>query len=185
MGTCTENVSPSANAAIYAVAGIFNVNADPDDTHNPFTRTYGQGCYYHAFRHGYRLNADIFRLDSLVGSGHIDKGAIISAAGDSAWASSPDLQLKPEEMKAISAIVGGDSAAKDKAFAEGLYIAGERYVMARAEDRSIYARSGRLGVAVAKTGQAIVIGHHGEAQVAGNATSTVEGLADYLIKSGY
>jgi len=43
MGTCTENVSPSANAAIYAVAGIFNVNADPDDTHNPFTRTYGQG----------------------------------------------------------------------------------------------------------------------------------------------
>ncbi|CVK89609.1 probable profilin [Fusarium proliferatum] len=122
---------------------------------------------------------------NLVGSGHIDKGAIISAAGDSAWASSPDLQLKPEEMKAISAIVGGDSAAKDKAFAEGLYIAGERYVMARAEDRSIYARSGRLGVAVAKTGQAIVIGHHGEAQVAGNATSTVEGLADYLIKSGY
>ncbi|KAF5976182.1 profilin [Fusarium bulbicola] len=153
---------------------------------------------------------------SLVGSGHIDKGAIISVAGDSAWASSPDLQvrqtflhrlnlsdrwaspslrnktdlvtplqLKPEEMKAISAIVGGDSAAKDKAFAEGLYIAGERYVMARAEDRSIYARSGRLGVAVAKTGQAIVIGHHGEAQVAGNATSTVEGLADYLIKSGY
>ncbi|KAF5640741.1 profilin [Fusarium sp. NRRL 25303] len=141
--------------------------------------------YDHAFRHEYRSNADIFPLDSLVGSGHIDKGAIISAAGDSAWASSPDLQLKPEEMKAISAIVGGDSAAKDKAFAEGLYIAGERYVMARAEDRSIYARSGRLGVAVAKTGQAIVIGHHGEAQVAGNATSTVEGLADYLIKSGY
>ncbi|KAF4499763.1 profilin [Fusarium agapanthi] len=141
--------------------------------------------YDHAFRHECRSNADIFRLDSLVGSGHIDKGAIISVAGDSAWASSPDLQLKPEEMKAISAIVGGDSAAKDKAFAEGLYIAGERYVMARAEDRSIYARSGRLGVAVAKTGQAIVIGHHGEAQVAGNATSTVEGLADYLIKSGY
>lgn len=44
-------------------------------------------------------------------------------------------------MKAISAIVSGDSAAKDKAFAEGLFIAGERYVMARAEDRSIYARS--------------------------------------------
>ncbi|RBR23313.1 uncharacterized protein FIESC28_03896 [Fusarium coffeatum] len=122
---------------------------------------------------------------SLVGSGHIDKGAIISVAGDSAWAASPDLQLKPEEMKAISDIVSGNSAAKDKAFAEGLYIAGERYVMARAEDRSIYARSGRLGVAIAKTTQAIVVGHHGEAQVAGNASSTVEGLADYLIKSGY
>lgn len=50
-------------------------------------------------------------------------------------------QIKPEEMKVISAIVSGDKAAKDTAFAEGLFIGGERYVMARAEDRSIYARS--------------------------------------------
>ncbi|EFY87554.1 profilin, required for normal timing of actin polymerization in response to thermal stress [Metarhizium acridum] len=122
---------------------------------------------------------------SLVATGHIDKGAIISAAGDSAWAASTDFQLKPEEMKAISAIVGGDDAAKDKAFAEGLYIAGGRYVLARADGRSIYARQGRLGVAIAKTKQAIVVGHHGETGVAGNASSTVEGLADYLIGQGY
>ncbi|KAH7328123.1 profilin [Stachybotrys elegans] len=122
---------------------------------------------------------------SLVGSGHIDKGAILSAAGDSAWASSSDFQLKPEEMKVIASIVGGDAGAKDKAFADGLYIAGNRYVMARAEDRSIYARSGRLGVAIAKTKQAIVVGHHGETAIAGNATSTVESLADYLIGQGY
>jgi profilin len=122
---------------------------------------------------------------SLVGSGHIDKGAIISAAGDSVWAASSDFQLKPEEMKAISAIVSGDSAAKDKAFGEGLYIAGNRYVMTKAEERSIYARSGRLGVSIAKTKQAIVVGHHGETQVAGNATTTVEALADYLNGQGY
>ncbi|KAM3462892.1 hypothetical protein NHJ6243_003694 [Beauveria neobassiana] len=122
---------------------------------------------------------------ALVGTGHIAKGAIISAAGDSVWATSADLQVKPEEMKAISAIVNGDTAAKDKAFAEGLFIGGERYVVARAEDRSIYARSGREGVAIAKTKQAIVIGQHSEAQIAGNASSTVEGLADYLIGQGY
>ncbi|KAM0241541.1 hypothetical protein ACHAPQ_009938 [Fusarium lateritium] len=122
---------------------------------------------------------------SLVGSGHIDKGALVSAAGDSVWATSPGFELKPEEMKAISAIVSGDSGAKDKAFADGLYVAGERFVMARAEDRSIYARSGRNGIAVAKTTQAIIIAHHGEANIAGNATSTVEGLADYLVKQGY
>lgn len=46
-------------------------------------------------------------------------------------------------MKAIASIVSGDSAAKDKAFADGLFIAGSRYVMARAEDRSIYARQVR------------------------------------------
>lgn len=88
-------------------------------------------------------------------------------------------------MRAISAIVSGDATAKDKAFAEGLHVVGERYVMARAEDRSVYARKGREGIAIAKTKQAIVVAHHGEAQVAGNATSTVESLADYLIAQGY
>ncbi|PNY25025.1 Profilin [Tolypocladium capitatum] len=122
---------------------------------------------------------------SLVGTGHVDKAAIISAAGDSAWATSAGFELKPGEMKIISAIVSGDAAAKDKAFADGLYIAGNRYVMARAEDRTIYARAGRLGVAVAKTKQAIVVGHHGETQLAGNTTTTVEALADYLIGQGY
>ncbi|CAG9937211.1 hypothetical protein V2G26_006766 [Clonostachys chloroleuca] len=122
---------------------------------------------------------------SLIATGHVDKGAIISAAGDSAWAASADFQLKPEEMKAISSIVSGDAAAKDKAFAEGLYVAGTRFVLARAEDRSIYARSGRTGVAIAKTKQAIIVAHHPETGVAGNATSTVEGLADYLIGQGY
>ncbi|WAO85462.1 Profilin [Fusarium falciforme] len=133
----------------------------------------------------YRVDADLYQHNSLVATGHIDKGAIISVAGDSAWAHSPDFQLKPEEMKAISSIVSEDKAAIDKAFGEGLYIGGERYVLTRVEGRSLYARAGRLGVAVAKTTQAIVVGHHGEAQVAGNATSTVEALADYLIGQGY
>ncbi|KAF4126817.1 profilin, partial [Geosmithia morbida] len=121
----------------------------------------------------------------LVATGHIDKAAIISVAGDSVWATSSGFDIKPEEMKVIASIVSGDSAAKDKAFADGLFITGERFVVARAEDRSIYARSGRTGVAIAKTKQAIIVGHHGEAQVAGNVNSTVEGLADYLIGLGY
>jgi profilin len=44
---------------------------------------------------------------------------------------------------------------------------------------------GRSGLCVAKTKQAILLGHHGEAQQAGNATQTVEALADYLISAGY
>jgi profilin len=44
---------------------------------------------------------------------------------------------------------------------------------------------GREGVAIAKTTQAIIIAHHGEASVAGNATTTVAALADYLVKAGY
>ncbi|KAJ9138890.1 hypothetical protein NKR23_g8162 [Pleurostoma richardsiae] len=122
---------------------------------------------------------------SLVGSGHVDKAAIISAAGDSTWAASAGFTIKPEEMKALVDILSGSQAAVDKAHAEGIHIAGERYVVTRIEDRSIYARSGRTGIAVAKTKQAVLIGHHGETQQAGNATQTVEALADYLIKVGY
>lgn len=50
---------------------------------------------------------------------------------------------------------------------------------------TMFCLQGRTGVAIAKTKQAIIVGHHGEAQVAGNANSTVEGLADYLIGLNY
>lgn len=49
----------------------------------------------------------------------------------------------------------------------------------------LVSKQGRKGLAVAKTTQAIIIAHHPETAIAGNATSTVEGLADYLIKQGY
>lgn len=41
------------------------------------------------------------------------------------------------------------------------------------------------GIIIAKTTQAILIAHYGENAMAGNAASTVESLADYLIKLGY
>ncbi|KAI1766211.1 Profilin/allergen [Hypoxylon sp. FL1150] len=122
---------------------------------------------------------------SLVGSGHLDKGAIISAAGDSVWATSAGFTIKPEEMKNLVAILTQSSGAADKALADGVHVAGERYVVFRIEDRSLYGRQGRTGICVVKTKQAIIVGHYGEQQVVGNATQTVEALADYLIKVGY
>lgn len=38
---------------------------------------------------------------------------------------------------------------------------------------------------MSKSKQAILIGYHGEAGVAGNATQVVEGLRDYLVGQGY
>ena len=124
---------------------------------------------------------------SLVGSGHLDKAAIISAAGDSVWASSQDFDLKPEEMKNIVKILAdnGKGPNVDKAYGDGLYIAGERYVAFNIEDRHVYGRQGREGVVIVKTGQAILVAHYGENAQAGNSTQTVEALADYLIKAGY
>lgn len=51
-----------------------------------------------------------------------------------------DGQISAEEMKNLASIVTGEQAAIDKAFAEGVHIAGERYVLAKAEDGSAYAR---------------------------------------------
>jgi profilin len=44
---------------------------------------------------------------------------------------------------------------------------------------------GKTGICISKTKQAIIIAHHGETAQAGNATQTVEALADYLIGAGY
>ncbi|KAI2636169.1 profilin [Xylaria nigripes] len=122
---------------------------------------------------------------SLVGSGHIDKAAIVSIAGDSIWAISAGYNIQLPELKVVSSILADDPAAKEKAFEEGIHIGGERYVLTRVEDRSLYVRHGRTGIFITKTTQAFIIAHHGEGQVAGNASSTVEALGEYLVKLGY
>ncbi|KAI0185386.1 profilin [Xylaria flabelliformis] len=128
---------------------------------------------------------------SLVGSGHIDQAAIVSAAGDSVWAQSSGFNPSSGELKTLVAVLNAaadeksDQSQVAKAQSEGLHVANDRYVVARIDGRSIYARKGRTGVCIAKTKQAFIIAHHGEAQTAGNATSTTEALADYLIKVGY
>ncbi|KAK4126239.1 Profilin/allergen [Parathielavia appendiculata] len=126
---------------------------------------------------------------SLVGSGHIDKACIVSAAGDSTWATTPDFQVKPEELKAIVAVLNEpdktNGAPVVTAYSEGLHVAGERFVATRVEDRHIYGRKEKTGICIVKTKQTILIGHYGENVQAGNATQTVEALADYLINVGY
>ncbi|KAK1778616.1 profilin [Copromyces sp. CBS 386.78] len=124
---------------------------------------------------------------SLVGTGHLDKGAIISAAGDSTWAATPGFTLSPEEMKFIAAVVAenGKGPNVDKVFAEGIHVGGQRYVAFNIEGRHVYGRQGKTGVIIVKTTQAILVAHYGENHTAGNSTQAVEALADYLIKSGY
>jgi len=119
---------------------------------------------------------------SLIGSGHVDKGAIYSAKGDSVWATSAGFTISPAEMQEI---VTGLSGSYDKLYAEGLHIAGEKFVLTKAEDRSLYARKGREGVVIVKTTQAILIAHYKDGMIAGNSAQTVEQLADYLISTGY
>lgn len=87
-----------------------------------------------------RLLADLIITEyvdtSLVGTGDVDKAAIFSKAGDSKWAASPGFDIQPAELKAL--VKGYDNAAELQS--NGLHIAKDRYVLLKADDRSIYGK---------------------------------------------
>jgi hypothetical protein len=71
----------------------------------------------------------------------VDRAAIFSAAGDSVWATSTNFTVKPEEMKEIVAAYkdpGKDGVKQVQS--SGLHVAGERFVVLKADDRSIYGK---------------------------------------------
>jgi len=124
---------------------------------------------------------------SLVGSQQIDKGAIYSAAGDSAWAASPGFELSAAEAQKVASelALASDKKSESKVWSDGIHVAGTRYVVTKLEDRSLYARQGKEGIVIVKTTQAFLVGHYGENVQAGNAAVVVEKLADYLVGLGY
>jgi len=130
---------------------------------------------------------------SLVGSGHIDQACIVSAAGDSVWATTTGFNPTPAEFQQIVAILAekdkSNRPAVIKAYGDGIHVAGQRYVATRIEDekesKHVYGRQGKSGIIIVSTKQAILIGHYGENVQVGNATQTVAALADYLIGLGY
>lgn len=108
----------------------------------------------------------------------------------------------------------GDANGVKQVQSTGLHVAGERFVVLKADDRSIYGKkvSGRLplrnnttdneqerwyggvlietlqgreGVVIVKTTQAILVTHYPETIQPGAAANTVEQLGDYLVKVGY
>ncbi|MCJ1441450.1 MAG: profilin, required for normal timing of actin polymerization in response to thermal stress [Stictis urceolatum] len=124
-------------------------------------------------------------LESLVGTGNIDKAAIFSAAGDSKWASSTGFEAGADELKAIVAAFKDTSDPKNIQ-STGFHVAGEKYITIKADERSLYGmKVGKTGVIVVKTAQSILVCHYPETVQAPQAATTVEQLADYLLGVGY
>jgi len=91
------------------------------------------------------------------------------------------LTIKPDEIKKI---IAGFQNVNDLR-ANGLYLGGEKYLVLKGDDRSIYAKKGTSGVACVKTGQSVLVGLYNEKIQPGQCNTTVEKLADYLIDQGY
>lgn len=76
---------------------------------------------------------------SLVGTGHVDKAAIFNAEGNSVWASSPGFTVTPSEMQEV---VGAykDTSMPKKVQSTGLHIAGQKYIVIKADETSLYGK---------------------------------------------
>lgn len=79
--------------------------------------------------------------NSLVGTGNLDKAAIFNTDGNSVWATSAGFTVSPQEMQEVVAAYkdpGKDGVKQVQA--SGLHIAGERFVVLKADDRSVYGK---------------------------------------------
>ena len=117
----------------------------------------------------------------MIGTGKVDKAVIYSRAGDAVWATSGGLSLQPNEIGEI--VQGFDNPAGLQS--NGLHIQGQKFMLLRADDRSIYGRHDAEGVVCVRTKQTVIIAHYPPTVQAGEATKIVEQLADYLIGVQY
>lgn len=111
----------------------------------------------------------------------MDKAVIYSRAGDAVWATSGGLTLQPNEIQEIATGFDNPSGLQSN----GLHIQGQKFMLLRADDRSIYGRHDAEGIVCVRTKQTILIAHYPANIQAGEATKIVEQLADYLISVQY
>ncbi|MCJ1482500.1 profilin, required for normal timing of actin polymerization in response to thermal stress [Schaereria dolodes] len=139
---------------------------------------------------------------SLVGTGQLDKAAIFNAEGTSVWAASSGFNVRshfrqilfwaeikipyvaPAEIKEVVNAYK-DTAQVKNVQSAGFHIAGDRYVVIKSDDRSLYGKKGKEGIIIVKTTQAILVTHYPESVQPGTAANTVEQLGDYLVSVGY
>jgi len=117
--------------------------------------------------------------NNLVGTGHVTVGAIVGHDG-STWATSAGWSIAQDEAKKL---IGGFGDAGPLR-ANGLFAHKEKYLVLRADDRSIYGKKGPGGIVAVKTGQCVLIGVYNDKIQPGQCANVVEKLADYLIEQG-
>lgn len=118
--------------------------------------------------------------NNLVGTKNLTQAAIIGIDG-SIWAISSGFTVSQQDGKILVAAFQDPSGIR----AKGIFLNGVKYLVLRADERSIYGKKGSAGCVCVKTKQAVLIGIYNENIQPGQAANTVEKLADYLIDAGY
>ncbi|KAK5988420.1 Profilin-P [Cladobotryum mycophilum] len=116
--------------------------------------------------------------EQLVDTHHVAKAAVVGADDGGTWASSKDFLKGGEGAGFINLFKSPADV-----FAKGVVVNGVKYMGIKGDSRSIYAKKGATGVVLVKTETTILVAYYNETQQPGNAASTVEKLADYLIEN--
>ncbi|KAL0483908.1 profilin [Acrasis kona] len=118
--------------------------------------------------------------NNLVGTQQFSQGAIVGLQGG-VWAASKGFDVSHAEILALA----NGFKNPDTVRTNSPLVDGKKYMVVKADERSIYGKLGKGGFCAVKTNQAIVIGVYGEGVQPGSAASVVEKLADYLIANSY
>jgi len=112
-------------------------------------------------------------VDYLIHSGKVSKAAIHGHDG-SKYATSPGFNVSQEECKQIYAGFSDPDSLKS----HGLFVAGKKYFILRADDTSIYGKSEAVGVICCKTKRTVIISYYEEGIQVQESTAIVENFAD-------
>lgn len=117
----------------------------------------------------------------LVGTGNC-KRAIIIGHDASTWASSSNFAgiRTDEAKKLVNAFYSPSSV-----LASGLRLDDVKYMIMKADVRSVYGKKDYTGFCAVRTNQCILIGLYDETIQPGQCANAVEKLADYLIENSY
>ncbi|CAG0919311.1 unnamed protein product [Notodromas monacha] len=116
----------------------------------------------------------------LIGSSCVKEAAICGLDGN-VWARSGEFAVTKDEVSALLAGMKDSS----QFYANGVRIAGKRYIYLSGSDNVVRARKEVAGLHCAKTSQAVIIAVYEEPIKPQQAASVVESLGDYLTKCGY
>ncbi|THC94425.1 hypothetical protein EYZ11_006093 [Aspergillus tanneri] len=84
--------------------------------------------------------------------------------------------ISPEELSGlISAYSSSDTAR-----ANGIVVGGEKFVVIRADDRSLYGKKGKEGIVIVRAKSCVMVTHHPDNVQTTNAATIVEKLVDYI-----
>jgi len=121
---------------------------------------------------------------SLVGYGKLTYAAIISAAGDSNWASTTGFDLQPDEAKNLASSI--DSLNKEL-YTTGFYAGKMKFKCILVDDdtKTILGKKDKEGLVVIKSKQCIFVGYHPATIDTRDARAAVQGVVDYLKGTGY